>query len=355
MTALSRESTAPDSARERYRHNFSRHLLGVARYLQASMMNTLQEECGHANLRLGFAPYITLIGEGEKRLTDLAEILGVSRQACNQTAKQVEAAGYIERRAHPTDGRARRLALSSEGIRLRRDGIRIVAGLDRQLAEIAGEARISDASQSLSQLYRQLRLGLTPKSNESSGRDVMGGLLPRLSDYSLQRLMELTRDKGHPGLKLSFGQVLTMIGPSGGRIQQMAAIHDVSKQAISAIATELELLGYLRRETDPQDARQRVLRFTSQGDQLIADSVLSVTELEAELGALIGEDRLQRVSDTLRALYLGLGLEQEVFETDSTVDIGLLAHRLQQQLGEQTSQALGRLLLSPLNPRGKQV
>ena len=98
---------------ERYRHNFSRHLLGVARYLQASMMDTLQEECGHANLRLGFAPYITLIGEGEKRLTDLAEILGVSRQACNQTAKQVEAAGYIERRAHPTDRRARRLALSS--------------------------------------------------------------------------------------------------------------------------------------------------------------------------------------------------------------------------------------------------
>ena len=68
-------------------------------------MNTLQEECGHTNLRLGFAPYITLIGEGEKRLTDLAEILGVSRQACNQTAKQVEAAGYIERRAHPTDRR----------------------------------------------------------------------------------------------------------------------------------------------------------------------------------------------------------------------------------------------------------
>ena len=36
----------------------------------------------------------------------------------------------------------------------------------------------------------------------------------------------------------------------------MAAIQDVSKQAISAIATELEVLGYLRREADPEDARQ---------------------------------------------------------------------------------------------------
>ena len=86
----------------RYRHNFSRHLLGVARYLQTSMMNTLQEQCGHTHLRLGFSPYITLIGDGDKRLTDLAEILGISRQACNQAVKQVEAAGYIARTADPS-------------------------------------------------------------------------------------------------------------------------------------------------------------------------------------------------------------------------------------------------------------
>ena len=46
---------------ESYRDNFSRHLIGVSRYMQTRMMNTLQQECGHRDLRLGFAPYITLI------------------------------------------------------------------------------------------------------------------------------------------------------------------------------------------------------------------------------------------------------------------------------------------------------
>jgi DNA-binding MarR family transcriptional regulator len=347
MSALSPQNSDADKIWNRYRHNFSRHLLGVARHLQSSMMDTLQEQCGHENLRLGFSPYITLIGEGDKRLTDLAELLGISRQACNQAAKQVAAAGYIERKADPLDGRAKLLALSPKGIKLRRDGVRIVAQLDQQFADIVGDAQIADTSRSLRKINGSLSLARTPEGNPPAARAVMGGLLPRLADYILQRLMELTSGKGHPGLKLCFGQVLTLIGPSGGRIQQMAAAHDVSKQAISAIATELEELGYLQRDTDPVDARQIVLTFTTRGETLIADSVISVGELEAEFAAIIGQAAFKRLGNTLHDLYRGLGLEQEIFEKSGPADIGLLAHQLQQQLGEQGSRALARLLLSP--------
>jgi len=336
-----------DSVWDRYRHNLSRHLLGVARYLQTSMMKTLQEQCGHTNLRLGFAPYITLLGEGDKRLTDLAAILGTSRQACNQAVKQIEAAGYLERIADPLDGRAKQLTLSAKGIELRRDGVRIVAGLDQQFAHIVGDKRIQDTSTSLARLYKGLALGLRPEGDRQYMDVAMGGLLPRLADYLLQRLMELTREKGHPGLKLSFGQVLTLIGPSGGRIQHIAATHDVSKQAISAIATELEELGYLRRQPDPADARQIVLQFTRGGEQLISDSVASVEELEAEFAEIIGTAALQRLTATLGDLYTGLGLERDVFDNNGAVDIQLLARQLQQQLGQRGSQALARLLLQP--------
>lgn len=330
-----------------YRHDFSRHLLGVAHYLQTSMMKTLLEKCGHSDLRLGFAPYITLIGEGEKRLTDLADILGTSRQACNQAVKQVEAAGYIDSKVDPTDGRARLLALSPEGIRLRRDGIRIVAQMDKEFSRLVGEDRVAEASRSLGDIYRQLSLGLTEQDNSSANGGILGGLLPRLSDYTQQRLMELTREKGHPGLKLSFGQVLTLIGPTGGRIQRMAAVHDVSKQAISAIASELEALGYLRRDPDPQDARQVLLMLTPAGKRLIADSVASGVELEAEFAAIVGTARLQRVAATLADLFAALGQERDPVNNSSAVDISLLAQQLQQQLGEKGSQALARLLLSP--------
>ena len=332
---------------DRYRHNFSRHLLSVARYLQTSMMTTLQEQCGHENLRLGFSPYITLIGQQGRRLTDLAEALLISRQACNQAVKQIEAAGYITRSADSQDGRAKQLSLTAQGTKLRRDGIRIVARLDSKFGEITGDHAIADASRSLEKIYRHLALGLPQQPKVTASGVGMGALLPGVADYILQRLMHLTREKGHPGLKLSFGQVLTLIGPSGGRIQHIAAIHDVSKQAISAIATELEELRYLQRDADPLDARQIVLMFTARGENLIADSVASVEELEAEFTAIIGRAALKRMNTTLYALYRGLRLEQEIFEKSGTADISLLAHQLQQQLGVNDSQALARLLLNP--------
>ena len=330
----------------RYRHNFSRHLLGVARYLQTCVMKTLQEECGHSDLRLGFAPYITLLGESDKRLTELADILGISRQACNQAIKQIEAAGYISRKADPTDGRARQLTLSARGVKLSNDGQRITAQLDRQFAELAGAQQFADTSKSLNTIYKHLSLGLSLQSQILTNT-AMGALLPRLSDYVMRRLMQLNSAKGHPRLKLSFAQVLTLIGPGGGRIQQMAATHDVSKQAISTIATDLEALGYLQRQTDPLDARQIVLQFTARGLQLIADSVSSVDQLGDEFATIIGKAAFKRMNTTLYALYRGLQLERDVFEQSGAVDINLLAQQIQQQLGNHDSQALARLLLNP--------
>ncbi|CAA0118074.1 Uncharacterised protein [Halioglobus japonicus] len=346
MSAISPTPLDTGFVWNRYRHNFSRHLLGVARYLQTRVMTALQDECGHQDLRLGFAPYITLLSAGDKRLSELADILGISRQACNQAVKQIEAAGYISRTADPNDGRAKQLTLSPRGAELSRDGQRATTQLDRQFAELVGAQKIADASKSLNKISAHLSLGLPARSSPFMDTG-MGALLPRLSDYVMRRLMELNRTRGHPRLKLSFAQVLTVIGPGGGRIQQMASMHDVSKQAISVIATELEALGYLQRQTDPLDARQIVLQFTPRGEELIADSVASVDQLAQEFSAIIGKAALKRLNTTLYELYRGLHLEQDVFEHSGAADLGLLAHQLQQQLGERDSQALARLLLKP--------
>ncbi|MCB1688528.1 MAG: MarR family transcriptional regulator [Halioglobus sp.] len=309
-------------------------------------MTTLQDECGHRGLRLSFAPYITLLTAGDKRVSELADILGISRQACNQAVKQIESAGYITRTADPEDGRAKQLTLSARGAELSSDGQRITGQLDRQFAELVGAQRFADTCELLARITTALSLGLAIPRQPLSNIQ-MGALLPRLSDYIMHRLMELNREKGHARLKLSFGQVLTAIGPGGGRIQQMAAMHDVSKQAISAIATELEELDYLQRQTDPLDARQVVLQFTARGQALIADSVASVDQLSEEFAAIVGKAALKRMTATLYDLYRGLHLEQDIFEHTGTVDIRLLARQLRQQLGDQGSQALARLLLNP--------
>jgi DNA-binding MarR family transcriptional regulator len=337
MTHLNAIPDESDGIQERYRDNFARHLMGVALYLQSEIMHTLIRQRGHRDLRINFESYITMIGNGGARLSDIAEQLCISRQAANQTANQIEAAGYIVRLADPRDGRAKLLALTERGDQLRAEGTAVAASLQDEMERFAGRDAIRDAMKSLGRLSASLKL-----------LPMLAALLPRLRDYINDRLMQLTIVKGHPDLKHSFGQVLTAIGPRGGRIQQMAAAQEVSKQAISAVANELEDLGYIHRVADSSDARQVVLLFTGRGRGLIADSVTSVDELQKEFADLIGPRAMGRLAEVMRELYGALHLEEEIFGNSTPVDIRVLASQLTRQLGEEGARALGQMLLSPI-------
>lgn len=337
----------PDAIQARYRDNFARHLLGVTLYLQSSIMSALTREQDHKDLRLNFEPYINFIGDRGARLSDIADALAVSRQAANQTANQIEAAGYITREADPSDGRAKLLVTTVRGQALRRDGAREAARLQRQLEAVVGEQGMADALDTLRRLNAALGLLLPAPEDLGQGREAwLAGLLPRLRDHVNHRLMHLTASRGHPDLKQSFGQVLTAIGPRGGRIQQMAQAHRVSKQAISAVAKELEELGYIHRQPDASDARQVVLHFTDRGRELIADSVTSVDALYQEFAGIVGEESLAGFCSVLRDFYRALHLEEDIFGNSAAVDIRVLAKQLKQQLGEEGGRALAQLLLS---------
>jgi DNA-binding MarR family transcriptional regulator len=349
MTHLNAIPDESDGIQERYRDNFARHLMGVALYLQSEIMHTLIRQRGHRDLRINFESYITMIGNGGARLSDIAEQLCISRQAANQTANQIEAAGYIVRLADPRDGRAKLLALTERGDQLRAEGTAVAASLQDEMERFAGRDAIRDAMKSLGRLSASLKL-LIPRADDTGIQQepMLAALLPRLRDYINDRLMQLTIVKGHPDLKHSFGQVLTAIGPRGGRIQQMAAAQEVSKQAISAVANELEDLGYIHRVADSSDARQVVLLFTGRGRGLIADSVTSVDELQKEFADLIGPRAMGRLAEVMRELYGALHLEEEIFGNSAPVDIRVLASQLTRQLGEEGARALGQMLLSPI-------
>jgi DNA-binding MarR family transcriptional regulator len=121
--------------------------------------------------------------------------------------------------------------------------------------------------------------------------------------------MHATSEHGHVGLKLSHGQILTLIGPSGARLHQLALLHRVSRQAISATAQDLEALGYLRREPDPHDRRGVVVRLTPRGTRLIEDSVSALDALDRGFRATLGPDAFAVLERVARALYGGLELE----------------------------------------------
>ena len=332
----------PLDVQHKYRENFARHILSVTLHLQAEIMNALTLKHGHSQLRISYEPYISIASGRGARLSDIAEILGISRQAANQTANQIEAVGYLQRVADPSDGRAKLLVTTPGAKAMIRQGSAEAMKVQSRFAGIVGENELGLVNASLSALSRSLGL-LFPYEQESDL--ILAATLPRLSNYITHRLQALTMDKGHPQLKRSYGAVLTAIGPRGGRIQQMAKTQDVSKQAIGAIVSELQGLGYIIRDQDPDDARQVIVQFTSAGEKLITDSVTSVDELVAEFSEVIGEPALEQAMDAMTRIYRSLRLEEDVFGHADNNDIHMMARKINRHLGEEGAKALARLLL----------
>lgn len=343
MTTVQPNTALAFAMQQKYRDNFARHILSVTLYLQSEIMNALTLKHGHSQLRINFEPYIAIAGEKGARLSDIAEILGISRQAANQAANQIENAGYLTRTPDPSDGRAKLLTPTPRTKALLKQGTREAQRLQQQLAGFVGGSELQEATASVAELDKALGL-LLPF--EQLDRSPLAGLLPRLSDYITNRLLELTMSRGHPGLKRSFSAVLTSIGPGGGRIQQMANAQDISKQAISATVSELEDLQYITRHPDPEDARQVVLMFTERGKALIVDSIAAVDELDAEFSENLGTARIDQIKNVMARIYRSLHLEEDIFGHADSNDIGALARQLKKRLGNEGAKALARLILS---------
>ena len=296
----------PPAIWARYRDNLARHLIGLARDLQLRLMSHLVVTCGHRGLRPSFGLPITLIAREPRPLSELARALAISPQAASQLVTLAERAGYVARRDAARDRRARIAVLTGAGERLVADAVTYLRALEAEQAERleADDARRFLAA--LSALAASLSPDLVPASTGSRGSL---GVLPIVAARIEQALMHATSERGHRGLKLSHSQILTLIGPSGARLHQLAELHRVSRQAISATARDLEGLGYLRREGDPSDRRGVVVRLTPRGLKLLEDSVSALDRLDAKIRAATGSEAFEDLARVARTLYGALELE----------------------------------------------
>jgi DNA-binding MarR family transcriptional regulator len=305
---------APTRAWSRYRDNAARHLLGISRDLQSRVLHSLRGECGYRGLRPSFGPFLSLIWDEGRPLTAIAGELAISKQACSQLANLAEAAGYLERRSNPQDQRSKLVALTARGRLLVEQGVRIILESESDYAVLVGPGSYRRFTAALATLYRGLGLPAHSDPALFARASQSVGVLPLVGVRIQRELMEATIARGHAGLRMSHGQVLPLIGPEGGRAHEIARVQRVSRQAINATTRDLEGLGYLRREPDPRDRRGVVLRLTSRGETLIADSVAALDGLELLFRGILGERRLDHLQRVARDLYRGLRLEAEIFE-----------------------------------------
>jgi DNA-binding MarR family transcriptional regulator len=101
----------------------------------------------------GFA--FVRISLGDSTTGDLAEHLGVTKQAAAQLVEELVRKGYVVRRPHPTDARARLLALTDAGWAATRAADEAARAAVAPWRETLGEARFSELVADLTRLAPQ--------------------------------------------------------------------------------------------------------------------------------------------------------------------------------------------------------
>jgi DNA-binding MarR family transcriptional regulator len=85
----------------------------------------------------------TVKAEGS-RLTDLARWTDLSLSSTAELVDDLEALGYLERRADPTDGRAKLVSFTDSGWKAVRSGRDVIAQIEADWAAKVGEDRFAD-------------------------------------------------------------------------------------------------------------------------------------------------------------------------------------------------------------------
>ncbi len=91
-------------------------------------------------------------------------------------------------------------------------------------------------------------------------------------------------------------------GPQGERPSTLAARLRMSKQALNYLLGQLERLGYLVREPDPDDHRSKRVALTPRGMSAVAVIRKAVAETEASWAKQLGPKRFAQLRSLLREL-----------------------------------------------------
>lgn len=89
----------------------------------------------------GFA--FTLLSAGGATVVELARHLDVTKQAASQMVEELTAKGYVERRPHPDDARAKLIVLTDKGWSCTRAADEAAAEILRSWSDRIGDRRLT--------------------------------------------------------------------------------------------------------------------------------------------------------------------------------------------------------------------
>jgi len=332
---------------EPYYETLPYRLVELSRCLQNDSMRLLKETYGHRELRLHFEPFIHLLGVEGCRLTELAERLSITKQACNQTSDKLEQLGYIERRADVRDGRAKLLMLTSRGRRLIDDGVRVALALDESCVQHIGRVAVQDVQKGLRQLVNRLgilRYRIPIRKEVLQTTEALLMLLPRLGDHTFRQWHAETNRLMGSEVKSSHLEWLGALGHVDGQLRHLALLQEMTRAVVMLQAREMATLGYLQLLPGESAGSWGAVSLTATGERLRKAMVTAAQRLEQVWRQDLGDEVFEPFQDGLGRLYQSFVAARKNNLWQHRVE--QLASQLRGQLNIEECRALGALLLS---------
>jgi DNA-binding MarR family transcriptional regulator len=115
-------------------------------------------------------------------------------------------------------------------------------------------------------------------------------------------MLERLHDRGFDDLDAAHLNVFQYPGPQGARPTELAGRLRITKQALNYLLRELERLGYLERQQDPDDLRSKRVALTPRGASAIEVIREAVGEVEAAWAQQLGPKRFAELRNLLLEL-----------------------------------------------------
>src|SRR3954451_23626055 len=123
-------------------------IVGANRCVADGLQATMQAG-GHREMRPPYGFVIRALATGGLRLTELAERLGVTKQAALKIVDDMEAHGLVERTPAPGDRRAKVLRLTARAEAVRKRALEASEQMEAELREDLGDADVEAARRAL--------------------------------------------------------------------------------------------------------------------------------------------------------------------------------------------------------------
>jgi len=124
-----------------FQPDFAILVVGSTRAL-ADRLQQAVAQAGYPDMRPSFGFVIRALGETSLTLTQLAERLGVTKQAAIKVVDEMEAHGFVERRLGQVDRRSKALRLTERGHRVRRAALAASHRMEDELRRDVGDGDV---------------------------------------------------------------------------------------------------------------------------------------------------------------------------------------------------------------------